>query len=114
MIEGAGSSQMLVSTVISLQLIRMSDNLDRNIENEKFCSQLSTYFNRHGIDVVINFRDSSTNQKLQVYYEHLRNVRKVLIKEQQQRSIQTTLDSFFKPALIHSKTSTTSESSINE
>jgi hypothetical protein len=29
-------------------------------------------------------------------------------------SIQTKLDSFFKPALLHSKTSTTSESSVDE
>jgi hypothetical protein len=41
-------------------------------------------------------------------------VREILIKEQQQRSVQTELDSFFKPALLCSKTSTTSESSIDE
>jgi hypothetical protein len=29
-------------------------------------------------------------------------------------SVQTKLDSFFKPALLHSKTSTISKSSINE
>jgi hypothetical protein len=28
-------------------LIRMSDNPDRNMKNEKCCSQLSTYFKRH-------------------------------------------------------------------
>jgi hypothetical protein len=48
------------------------------------------------------------------YYEHLRTVREILIKEQQQRSLQEKLDSFFKPALLRSKTSTTSESSIDE
>jgi hypothetical protein len=66
---------------------------------------LSIYFKRH-----INYVDSSTNQKLQEYYEHLRTVREILIKEQQQ----TKLDSFFKPALLRSKTSTTSEPSIDE
>jgi hypothetical protein len=51
---------------------------------------------------------------LQEYYEHLRTVREILIKEQQQRSVQTKLDSFFKPALLLSKTHTTSGSSIDE
>jgi hypothetical protein len=58
--------------------------------------------------------DYSTNQKLQEHYEHLRNVMEILIKEQQQRSVQTKLDSFFKPPLLRSKTSTTSDFSINE
>jgi hypothetical protein len=42
------------------------------------------------------------------------NRREILIKEQQQRSVQTKPDSFFKPALLRSKTSTTSESTIDE
>jgi hypothetical protein len=33
--------------IIRLQLIRMSDNQDRNVKNKNFCSQLSTYFKRH-------------------------------------------------------------------
>jgi hypothetical protein len=41
-------------------------------------------------------------------------VREILIKEQQQRSVQTKLDRFFKPALLRSKISTTSEPSIDE
>jgi hypothetical protein len=40
--------------------------------------------------------------------------REILIKEQQQRSVHTKLDSFFKPALLRSKTSTTYGSSIDE
>jgi hypothetical protein len=51
---------------------------------------------------------------LQEYYEHLGTVREILFKEQQQRPVQTKLDSFFKPALLRSKTSTISESSIAE
>jgi hypothetical protein len=62
-------------SLILLQLIRMSDNSDRNMKCEKFCSQLSTYFKRH-----INYVDSSTNQKLQQYYEHLRTVTRFLLK----------------------------------
>jgi hypothetical protein len=69
---------------------------------------------RDGIDAVINYADSSTNKKLQEYYECLRTVREILIKERQQRSVQTKLDTFFKHALLRSKPSTTSESSINE
>jgi hypothetical protein len=56
---------------------------------------------KDGIDAVINYVDSSTNQKLQDYYEHLRTVREILIKGQQQRSVQTDLDSFFKSMLLH-------------
>jgi hypothetical protein len=33
----------------------------------------------YGIEAVINYVDSSTNQKLQEYYEHLRTVREILI-----------------------------------
>jgi hypothetical protein len=69
---------------------------------------------RDGSDAVINYVDSSTNQKTQEHYEYLRTLREILIKEQQQRSVQTKLDSFFKPALLRSETSTTSESSIDE
>jgi hypothetical protein len=56
---------------------------------------------RDGIDAVINYVDSSTYKNLQEYYEHLRTVREILIKEHQQRSVQAKLDSFFKPALLH-------------
>jgi hypothetical protein len=68
---------------------------------------------RDGIHAVMIYVDSSTNQNLQEYYEHLRNVREILIKEQQARSVQAKLDGFCKPALLRSKTSTTSESSID-
>jgi hypothetical protein len=36
------------------------------------------------------------------------------MKEQQQMSVQTKLESLFNPALLRSKTSTTSEFSIDE
>jgi hypothetical protein len=41
-------------------------------------------------------------------------VREIVIKEQQQRFVQTEHDSFFKPALLRSKTSKISETSIYE
>jgi hypothetical protein len=44
---------------------------------------------RDGIDAVINYVGSSTNWELQAYYEHLRTVREIQIKEWQQRSVQT-------------------------
>jgi len=69
---------------------------------------------RDSIDAVINYVGSSTNQKLQAYYKHLRTVREILIKEQEQRSVQTKLESFFKLTLLRWTTSTTSESSIDE
>jgi hypothetical protein len=34
-------------SLIRLQLIRMSDNPDRNMKSEKCCSQLSTYYESH-------------------------------------------------------------------
>jgi hypothetical protein len=61
---------------------------------------------------VIDYVVSATNQELHACYEHLRIVREIHIKEQQQRSVQTKLNSLFKPALSHLKTSTTSYSYI--
>jgi hypothetical protein len=49
---------------------------------------------------------------LQEYWEHIWNMREILIKEQRHRSVQTKLDSFFKPAVL--RTGTTSESPIDE
>jgi hypothetical protein len=46
---------------------------ESTIEKKLLCSA------KHGIDAVINYAESSTNQKLQEYYEHLRTVREVLI-----------------------------------
>ena len=63
-------------------------------------------------DAVIKFVGSSTNQELQAYYEHLTTVSEILIREQHQRSVHQNSDNFFKPTLLHSKTSTSSESSI--
>jgi Ca2+-binding EF-hand superfamily protein len=34
-------------SIIQLQLIQMLGNLDQSMENEKFCSQLSTYYKSH-------------------------------------------------------------------
>jgi hypothetical protein len=59
-------------------------NRDRNIKNEIFCSQLSTYL--------------KDTWHLGRQMNHL--------------SVQTKLDSLFKPALLRSKTNTSSESSI--
>jgi transposase len=67
-----------------------------------------------GIDAVISYVDSSTDKKLQECYEHLRTVREILIEEQQQMSVQTKCNSFLKPALLCSKASKTSESSVDE
>jgi hypothetical protein len=46
---GYAITAMLCSkpSLIWLQLIHVSDNLHRNMKNEKFCSQLSTYYKRH-------------------------------------------------------------------
>jgi hypothetical protein len=91
----------------------VEEESDNDLQESTFKKKLLSS-TRGSSDAVINYVDSSTNQNLQEYYEHLRTVREILIKEQQQRSVQTKLDSFFKPALLHSETSTTSESSIDE
>jgi hypothetical protein len=62
-------------------------NPERNMKNEKFCSQLSTYFKRH-----MAFRKGDES----------------LVCSDK------TVDSFFKPASLRSGTRTTSESSIDE
>jgi hypothetical protein len=38
--------------------------------------------------------------QLQEYYEHLRTVREIPIKEKQQRCVQTKLDSLFIPPVL--------------
>jgi hypothetical protein len=63
------------------------DEIQESTIKEKLTSSA-----RDGIDAVINYVDFSTNQKLQECYEHPRTVREILIKEQQQRSVQTKLD----------------------
>jgi hypothetical protein len=64
----------------------MSDNLEKNMKKGKCCSQLSTYFKSH-----MEFRKAD---------ESLVCSDKTL--------------QFFKPALLRSKTSITSESSIDK
>jgi hypothetical protein len=64
----------------------MSDNPDRNLKNESCCSQLRTYLK------------DKWNLGRQI--SHL--------------SVHTKLDGFFKPVLLRSETSTTSESSMDE
>jgi hypothetical protein len=78
----------------------MEEESDNELQESTITKKLlssATY----GIVALINYVDSSTNHRLQEYYEHLRTVRKVLIKEQQERSVQTELDSSFKPALLY-------------
>jgi hypothetical protein len=41
-----------------------------------------------GINAVISYVGCSTNRELQAYYEHLRNVKEILLKEQQPQSFQ--------------------------
>ena len=68
---------------------------------------------RDGTDVVISYVGSSTNRELQTYYEHLRIVREILIK-QHERFVSTELGGLFKSSLFRSKTSTPSLSFIDE
>jgi hypothetical protein len=90
----------LTEEEIAADVIKDSD-MEEESDNELDERQESTIKKllspaRDGINAVINYVDSSTNQTLQEYYEHPRNVREFLIKEQQQRSVQTKRDSFFK------------------
>jgi hypothetical protein len=117
--EGDPGFQLLREGEIAVDVIKDSA-MEEESDNEQDELQESTVKKKllsstgDGTDAVFNYVDSSANQKLQEYYEHLRSLREILIKEQQQRSVQTKLNSFSKPALLRSKTSTTSESSINE
>jgi hypothetical protein len=79
--------------------------VEERSDNELDSSQASTVKNQlrnsaiDGIAAVILYVVSLTNQELQAYYEHLRTVRDIIIKEQQQNLVQAKLDSFFKPEL---------------
>jgi hypothetical protein len=89
------------------KLLQMDSAIEKESDNELDELQESTIKKkllsaaRDGIDAVISYVDFSTNQKLQEYYEHLRTVKEFLIKEQQQRSVQTKFDSVLKLALLH-------------
>jgi len=55
-------------------------------------------------DAVVNYLVSSTNRELQEYYANIIiTARKFLIKESQQKSVQTKPNSFFKPELLVQK-----------
>lgn len=88
---------------ISADFFKASDVHER-LDNELDGSQESTVKNLRNsaiddISAVINYVVSLINQELQVYYEHLGTVRDIFVKEQQQRSVQAKLHSFFKPEL---------------
>jgi hypothetical protein len=108
--EGDAGFWLLTDKEIAADVIKNSA-MEEESDNELDELQGSTIkkkllsFARDSTDAVINYVDSSTNKKLQEYYEHLRTMTEILIKEQQQRSVQTKLDTFFKPALSCSKRS---------
>ena len=54
---------------------------------------------RNSVDAVISYVGSSINRELQTCYEHLRIVREILIKQQQEKSVSTELDSLFQSSL---------------
>jgi hypothetical protein len=117
--EGDPGFQLLTEEAVAADVImdsakeEASDNEVGELQESTITKKLLSSA-RDGIDAVINYVDSPTTQKLQEYYEHLRTVREILIKEEQLMSIHINLDSSFKPALLRSKTSTTFESSIYE
>ena len=91
-----------------------ASDIEEGSDNELDESILSTMKKKFlscakdGTDVVISYVGSSTNRELQTYYEHLRTVREILIKQQHERFVSTELDSLFKSSLLRSKTSTPS------
>jgi len=100
-------------TVMASALKEGSDN--ELIEPQEFTIEKKLLSSARGsVDAVFSYVGSSTNRELQAYYEHLSTVREILIRGQQQRSVHTILDGFLKPALLRSKTSTTSGSSADE
>jgi hypothetical protein len=94
--EGDPGFHLLTEEEIVADVIKDSA-MEEESDNEPHELQESTVkkkllsSERDNIDAIINYVDSSTNEKWQEYYEHLRTVREILIKEQQQRSVQTKL-----------------------
>jgi hypothetical protein len=103
--EGDPGFKILTEEEISADVIKDSD-MEEESDNELDKLQGSTIKKtihsslREGNDAVNNYVDFLTNQKLQEYYEHLSTAREILIKEQQQKSVQKKLYGFFKPALV--------------
>ncbi|KAK4328333.1 hypothetical protein Pmani_001254 [Petrolisthes manimaculis] len=64
---------------------------------------------RESLDVLINYVDLCDSSNIQGYYEHLRTLRELVIREQYQRVKQSKLDTFFKrktPEAPHSEPQT--------
>jgi hypothetical protein len=97
--EGDSGGQLLTEEGISADVIKdftmeeESDNELDELQESPIKNKLSSA--RDGIDAVIKYVDSSTSTKLQECYEHLRTVREILIKEQQQRYVYTKIDTSF-------------------
>jgi hypothetical protein len=97
--EGDSGGQLLTEEGIVADVTKdftmeeESDNELDELQESPIKTKLSSASD--GIDAVIKYVDSSTSKKLQEYYEHLRTVREVLIKEQQQRYVHTKIDTSF-------------------
>jgi hypothetical protein len=92
--EGDAGVQLLTEEGIAEDIIKdftmkeESDTKLDELQESPITNKLSSA--RDGIDAVMKYVVSSTSKKLQEYYEHLRTVREILIKEQQQRYVHST------------------------
>jgi hypothetical protein len=75
-----------------LKALAMEEGSDKEL-NEPQQLTIKKLFScrRNDFYAVISYVGCLTNQELQAYYEHLRTVREILIKEQQERSVPTKL-----------------------
>ncbi|KAK4308671.1 hypothetical protein Pmani_019642 [Petrolisthes manimaculis] len=67
---------------------------------------------RESIDILLNYVDLCDNYNIQGYYEHLRTLRELVIREQHKRGKQTKLDAFFKRKTPEPQPSTSKDSSV--
>jgi hypothetical protein len=78
--EGDSGFQLLTEEEIAADVIKdsaMTEKSDNKLDELKEFTIKKKLLSvtKFGIDAVINYVDSSTNQKLQGYYKHLRTVR---------------------------------------
>ena len=54
---------------------------------------------RDGIDLLLRYVNTRSYREAKAYYNHLRSLREIIIREQYQALSQTRLDKFLKPAV---------------
>ncbi|KAK4329010.1 hypothetical protein Pmani_000611 [Petrolisthes manimaculis] len=91
---------------------KQSDDSRSSDEEKEVAIKPKMSLVRESIDILLNYVDLCDNYNIQGYYEHLRTLRELVIREQHKRGKQTKLDTFFKRKTPEPQPSTSKDSSV--